>query len=223
MKAGHSESGDGWRIPATEIEALVIGQLKKLLRDKSLLSRWMHEVCDTASIEVGLAKAEDAASVLDATISSSEDMRAILHIAIRRIDLAADRIRIAIDMSAAANWLASAVEPADLHPAELQHSRKSRLPAANDADHHIIDLPLAIRKRGIERKLVIEGPFVRRPDRALIDMIARAHAYLDALTDGQGIGRKDVAERFGVHPEDVSRLLPLAFLSPGIVEAILTG
>lgn len=64
---------------------------------------------------------------------------------------------------------------------------------------------------------------MRRPDRALIDMIARAHAYLDALTDGQGIGRKDVAERFDVHPEDVSRLLPLVFLSPGIVEAILTG
>jgi DNA invertase Pin-like site-specific DNA recombinase len=223
LKAGRSESGDGWRIPAMEIETIVIGQLKKLLCDKALMSSWMHEVCATASIEVGLAKAEDAASILDAIISSPEDMRAIIHMAIRRIDLAADRIRIAIDMSALADWLVSAVKPADLHPAELQHSRKSRSPAANDADHHIIDLPLAIRKRGIERRLVIEGPFVRRPDRALIDMIARAHAYLDALTDGQGIGRKDVAERFDVHPEDVSRLLPLAFLSPRIVEVILAG
>lgn len=54
-------------------------------------------------------------------------------------------------------------------------------------------------------------------------MVARAHAYLEALTGGQGVGRKDVAKRFGVHPEDVSRLLPPAFLSPRIVEAILTG
>jgi len=54
-------------------------------------------------------------------------------------------------------------------------------------------------------------------------MVARAHAYLEVLTDGQGLGRKDVAKRFGVHPEDVSRMLPLAFLSPHIVETILTG
>lgn len=53
--------------------------------------------------------------------------------------------------------------------------------------------------------------------------MAEARAYLDMLTDGQGFGREDVAERFGVHPEDVSRLLPLAFLSPRITEAILTG
>jgi hypothetical protein len=54
-------------------------------------------------------------------------------------------------------------------------------------------------------------------------MIAKAHAYLNMLTDGRGFGRKDVAQRFGVHPEDISRLLPLAFLSPRITEAILTG
>lgn len=54
-------------------------------------------------------------------------------------------------------------------------------------------------------------------------MVGRAHAYLEALTDAPGFGRKDVAERFNVHPEDVSRLLPLAFLSPRIVESIVTG
>ncbi|MCO5060081.1 MAG: hypothetical protein M9905_19860, partial [Rhizobiaceae bacterium] len=35
--------------------------------------------------------------------------------------------------------------------------------------------------------------------------------------------RDVIATLFGVHPEDVSRLLPLAFLSPAIVDAILTG
>lgn len=68
-----------------------------------------------------------------------------------------------------------------------------------------------------------QGASLRRLDQSLIDMVARAHAYLEALTDRQGLGRKDVAKRFSVHPEDVSRVLPLAFLSPRIVEAILTG
>lgn len=223
LKAGRSESRDGWRIPAIEIETIVLGQLKKLLCNKALVSSWMQEACDPASIETGLAKAEEATGALDATILSSEDMRAILHMAVRRIDLAPNRIRIAIDMSAMTDWLMTTAKPADVHPAELQHSRSSRLPGTADADHHIIDLPLAIRKRGTERRLVIEGPFVRHLDRALIDMVVRADAYLNALTDGQGVGRKDVAEHFGVHPEDVSRLLPLASLSPRIVEAILAG
>jgi hypothetical protein len=95
----------------------------------------------------------------------------------------------------------------------------------DDADPHVIDLPLSIRQRGVERRLVIEGQAASLPrrDQPLIDMIARAHAYLEALTDGQGFGRKAIATRFGVHPEDVSRLLPLAFLSPRIVAEILTG
>lgn len=50
-----------------------------------------------------------------------------------------------------------------------------------------------------------------------------AHAYLKVLTNGQGLGRKDVAARFGVHPEDVSRMVRLAFLSPHIVASILSG
>lgn len=65
----------------------------------------------------------------------------------------------------------------------------------------------SICQRGVERRLVIEGQGValHRPNQPLIDMVARAHAYLGVLTDGQGLGRKSVAKRFGVYSEDVSR------------------
>lgn len=48
-----------------------------------------------------------------------------------------------------------------------------------------------------------------------------AHIYLGALKAGGD--RQEVANSYGVHPEDVSRLLPLALLSPRIREAFLTG
>ena len=38
-----------------------------------------------------------------------------------------------------------------------------------------------------------------------------------------GLQNGDAKSNSGVHPEGVSRVLPLAFLSPRIVEAILTG
>ncbi|MCO5157510.1 MAG: recombinase family protein [Aquamicrobium sp.] len=208
LKAGNSGQTDGWRIPASEIEAIVLQHIRELLADRSMLSGWLQNAGHAASIELGLARAGEASCLLKATASSKET-HAIIRTAIRRIDLASNRIRIAFDGTAIASWLAGAASQA----------------TASDADLHILNLPLSIRQRGVERRLVIEGQgaSLRRYDQPLIDMVARAHAYLETLTNGQGLGRKDVAKRFGVHPEDVSRVLPLAFLSPRIVEAVLTG
>ena len=92
------------------------------------------------------------------------------------------------------------------------------------AEFHVIDIPIKARRRGIARRLVIERQNMTQPrPEPLIDMIARAHAYRDAMCNGRGQGRREIADEFGTHPEDVSRLLPLAFLSPTIVEAILAG
>ena len=52
-------------------------------------------------------------------------------------------------------------------------------------------------------------------------MIAKAHHYLQAPTDGWGAGHTEVAERLGLHGPDISRIL--AFLAPKVTEAILTG
>jgi hypothetical protein len=61
------------------------------------------------------------------------------------------------------------------------------------------------------------------PDPRLVDVIARAHLYLAKLTEGANQSVADVATLFGVHSADVSRILPLAFLSPKIVGKILNG
>ena len=210
LKAGRSENGDGWRIPASEIEAIVLRQLKDIFRDQAQLSAWMQEASHPARIELGLLKAKQASDDIEAAASPSPDMRTIIHMAVRHINLTANLISLTIDRRAVANWLAGAPTTTD---------------DDGSGDLHIVELPLQIRQRGVERRLVIEGQSSSLPrrDQSLIDMVARSHAYIEALTDGQQPGRKDIAMCFGVHPEDVSRLLPLAFLSPRIVEAILTG
>lgn len=57
----------------------------------------------------------------------------------------------------------------------------------------------------------------------LIGMIARAHLYLEAHTDGTNASHADIAAHFNAHGPDISRILLMAFLSPKITEAILTG
>lgn len=233
LKASVAARGDGWRIPAADIEAIVVQQLAALLSNKPHLSNWLQQAAQGARIEEGLEKAAISFRALGGTAMPLSKLREIVGIAIRRIDLDRERIRISIDSARLAAWLVGdAIELAKsgASSARLTSRRTVERGAAlslprSDEQLYILDLPLSIRRRGVERRLLIEGAAVPVPrlDQPLIDAIARAHAYLEMLTNCEGCTRKDVATRFGVHPEDVSRLLPLAFLSPRIVDAILTG
>jgi hypothetical protein len=88
-----------------------------------------------------------------------------------------------------------------------------------------IDVPMSIRRRWVETRIVIEGTGSQsKPaDRVLIGLIGRAHHLLRRLTDGSGATLAGLSAESGVHIADLSRLLPLAFLSPRITCAILSG
>jgi hypothetical protein len=86
-------------------------------------------------------------------------------------------------------------------------------------------VPTRIRRRGVEMRLVLDGPGVRaaKHDPALIKAIARAHGWFDDIATGRAKSIGDISEKEGVSDRFVSHLMPLAFLAPNIVEAILAG
>ena len=63
----------------------------------------------------------------------------------------------------------------------------------------------------------------REPDASLVQLVVRAHRYLARLNDGQGRTLSDIAVAERMELSEVSRVLPLAFLSPSIVDSILPG
>jgi len=77
----------------------------------------------------------------------------------------------------------------------------------------------------VESKIILPESTTDRSnkDPMLIGLIAKAHLYLGALTYGSGAAHTEIAKRLGVNGPDISRILPMAFLSPKITEAILTG
>ncbi len=88
----------------------------------------------------------------------------------------------------------------------------------------MIDLPVTLRRRGAGMRIVIDSPYSRpEPDPSLVDLIARAHVYMSRLTGSSTTGTRSIASAFGVDHADVGRILPLAFLSPAMLEAILMG
>ncbi len=80
------------------------------------------------------------------------------------------------------------------------------------------------RRRGIETKILVNAPAaVQPPDRKLIALVARSRHWIERLARGDAGTVREIARREGVDEGDVSRFLPLAFLAPDIVEAILAG
>ena len=63
-----------------------------------------------------------------------------------------------------------------------------------------------------KRRMTSWSPWPRAP-----------HRWLDQLTSGAIASIRGIAQAEGIDGGDVSRFLPLAFLAPGIVEALMNG
>ncbi len=102
--------------------------------------------------------------------------------------------------------------------------RALNIPTADSAPiEHTATLPLEIKRRGVEMKLVIPG---KQPDPVpnqkndLFRLVAKAHTWFKDITSGKVTNVQDIARCENIDLGDVSRILPLAFLAPDIVEAI---
>ncbi len=74
-------------------------------------------------------------------------------------------------------------------------------------------------------RLILDGAGTEaaRRDPALIRAVARAHRWFDNLVSGRARSLRKIAKKEGFSDRYVSNLMPLAFLSPEIVETILAG
>lgn len=119
---------------------------------------------------------------------------------VKRVELAEDEISIRVDLSRFAGE----------REAIVRHVVSAR-----------------IRRRGIEMRLVVNSDqnahTARKLDPALIKAVARARGWFDDLVSGRARSYDEIARREDVTRRYVGRLMPLAFLAPDIVSAIVRG
>jgi site-specific DNA recombinase len=85
-------------------------------------------------------------------------------------------------------------------------------------------VPLQMKRHGVAMRLVIGGEVsTPKTDWTLLKAIARGHKWFEELVSGRATFAREIAAREGVNARFVRRLIPLAFLSPTIVEAIAEG
>lgn len=97
-----------------------------------------------------------------------------------------------------------------------------RAPIAETVTLHV---PFRILKRGGRKEMQLpEGAGQpRRTDNTLVKALARAFRWKRMLESGEFTTIAELAEREGIVPSYMTRVLRLTLLAPDIVEAILGG
>jgi site-specific DNA recombinase len=201
----------GWRLPAKEVETIVERALDRVLRDRALLSEWLGPTTSPRELTSAFSRA-------DAMIAARQDVdrqqrRERLTGLIARIDIEPGALILAFDRLNVAAVL-------------LGHGISTFSASEGDATSIVkLTYPFTMKRRGIEARMVLTDGTVPAPaaDVALIDLVGRAHRYLQLISDGTCKSMTDVATICGTDTSEVSRLLPLAFLAPNITGAILAG
>ncbi len=88
-----------------------------------------------------------------------------------------------------------------------------------------LELPISLKKRGVEKKLVLAGmpEPTANPSATLIAVLSQAQRWMDDLMSREAASARELSRCYKVDPGDVGKALGLAFLAPDIIEAILDG
>lgn len=206
-----SEGSEGWRLPAAELEQVVQTQLIQFLRSETeLVDLTRQSDFDAGDISRLLAEAGSMAEVFHGP--SLDQRKAVIGKLISRITVGRDHIAIAIT-------LASLL-------ARLDRNRNPSQTSKINPALYTITIPIALRRRGVERKLVLgntSAPSSAAADPRLISLLKKAHQLMHKLTDGAGLTIAELAECERLDVSDLSRIIRFAFLSPDITQAIVEG
>lgn len=201
-------AGTRWRIPAVEIEGAVVAALQSTLTDANGLLEFLSlEKPDPAHVGRIINSAAALANRLkDHVLHENKKLFGEI---VSKVVISATQISITPHRSAIHKALG--VEP-PAHPDDSPSTTQ-------------LVLPISVTKRGVEQKLTIRAGVAKRAnvDETLIKAIARAHCWLRELKTGVAPDITVIARRDNIPASYAQLILPLAFLAPSIVTAILEG
>jgi site-specific DNA recombinase len=211
-----TDNPDGQRVPAPNLEALIIDRVRSLIANPiELLSAVPQSHVDTPTQR----RLRDAASELSQRWEklSTESLHNLLRGILVRVQVHAERIALDVD---AATLIATLLE-------SDEGDFATTAPAANDGEErHLIALsiPASLKRTGIEMKFIVPGAENREPPNAsLVRLVLRAQALGKRLFESSATSLDDIAREDKMNPSYASRLVRLTFLAPDITAAILAG
>jgi site-specific DNA recombinase len=199
VKGASDDAQRGWRLPAIETEQAVASGARGILSDRAAIALALEE---SGSDSASLVSVLRSAAFQIERLQSDTACQAALAEMTERVELGHEGIRLSIKLP-----LAVEHRSGDRSPSQLMLTRL---------------VPIRLRRRGIEMRMVVEGD-LGRIDLPLLKAVARARRWSQDLIAGRIPSLCDLARREKVDGRSMRRLIQLAFLSPRIVEAMVEG
>jgi site-specific DNA recombinase len=196
------------RLPAEEIEELVLSQLSPLLQSPS-------RVMDILQLySLGMTETQHVAKVSKEYLNSQEKVRNDLQSIVMRIIVRQQKVELQLCKRA----LLKSFLPA-------QHVDDSTSSTPNAEDTITLEAEAQLKRCGGEIRLLLGSPDQNRSRTvpSLVRAVARAHERMDRILRGEIPNQRALARQTGFDERYISRIIPLAFLAPDITEAILEG
>jgi hypothetical protein len=189
------------RFPATEIEDVVVGEIRQMIQSRQRLL----DVLGLSLVEITNLEAVDRRLPL-----LLDNVTSAVPMIVRRVVIKGDGLEIQISKSALWAFIT-----------------EGAITEANPCDDlFALRVEVQFLKFRGKVRLVLhpDSPHAKKAEvPSLIRAIARAHAWVDQIVKGEALNQRAIAASIGVNKRYVSKILPLAFLAPDITEMILEG
>jgi hypothetical protein len=195
---GSAQSGNRLRLPAQELEDLVVSAVSRWLRDESQIVGHLPDL-DARAVRSRLRQARELADQLET--APAEHLRRCID----RVVVLTDKITIGLRLDGIG-------KPGDVDD-----------PTQAVA---MLEVPARLQRCGTAVRLIVHGPrgdTRRSPDAKLVALLAKAQEWLGRLTSGRSTSIGAIAEEAGVGPWYVTRVMHLGLLAPDIVQRIVRG
>jgi site-specific DNA recombinase len=204
----------GQRIPASSLEALVIGRIHNWLGDRAAMFDIIQShVSDAASQKRLIDGLEQCVATWPDL--KADDVRKFMLAIVARIQVYVDRIDISLNPISLVRWLGRT----DSH-AEPTATTQS----GTDGPFVTLTIPARLKRVGKEMKILIEnGSDPATPDASLVRALVRAHVIRDRILADKSLTLEEIAKSENIVPSYATRLFRLTLLAPDIVSAIIGG
>ena len=220
IREGKSQAADGLRIPAQELEQVIIKRLHHFLTQSTELFKLVdgHGLTDTYAIDAVLKTAVKLAEVLNAEnfVTLPADLIVTLQSLTERIIIRAHEVEITIKFD---KLIAEAKGKSHAPASVWEYFDWGNL-------RYTITLPVTLKRSGLNVRLTVQAQeyeIKRNADVRMVKLLSRADHYFNLLTAGKVSSFKEIGILEKLSSSHVSRVTLLAFLSPEIVKGILEG
>ena len=220
----------GWRIPAGNLEGLVIGRLRTLFADHGEL---LDAIGDQVVGGIGTRQLIERAARIadDLTNGSPGEMRPMVMNLVRRVvvnpdsvDIDVDRHRLISMLQADGRGSQDSNATGNTNPGDAGGTNRGDAGDANPEDIITLTIPARLQRAGREMRMIIQNAEDQRaPDPALLRALARAHDFRERMMQNPHLSAHDIARAEGVSAAYIYATLRLAWLAPDIVDAIVNG